>query len=453
MNIYDYLFDSWIKKDNTINSISDIRKWIDKIKQNTNVVVTKIKLSECKSWHLDNSNGYIKNYNSSFFTIVGLEQKKNNFIHHQPILLQEEIGYLGIISKIIDNTLYFLMQAKIEPGNVNKVQISPTIQSTKSNFTQKHGGSKPAYIDYFINSERYLVIIDQIQSEQSSRFFKKRNRNIIIMIEDDIDLLDSHRWMTLGQIKELLRIDNLVNMDTRSVISAIPFHKANFNSDKTRDKALYYSLFNDNLFDKVGLYNRINNYKMFDESTTSHIPLTQLNHWDISEYEIFSNKYNEFKIIFCDIEIEGREVKRWNQPLIEACGEHLLGLFTMVENEIRYFLIKLISEIGTFDKLELGPTLQIHLNSIEKNQDSISTLFLYKIKNKSDILYDVNLSEEGGRFYNEVNRNIIIEIKKDETPDLPTDYFWIDYKTLLNFMEFNNIVNIQLRNLISLLEV
>lgn len=104
---------------------------------------------------------------------------------------------------------HFLMRTKIEPGNVNCVQISPMIQASKSNFTQKHGGKKLPYLDYFLNAGKYEIVVDQIQSEQSSRFYKKRNRNIILRVEEDIPLLSSHRWMTLGQIKRLMREDNL----------------------------------------------------------------------------------------------------------------------------------------------------------------------------------------------------------------------------------------------------
>lgn len=47
------------------------------------------------------------------------------------------------------------MQAKIEPGNVNRIQISPTIQATKSNFMQTHGGKAPAYLEYFSDEQNY----------------------------------------------------------------------------------------------------------------------------------------------------------------------------------------------------------------------------------------------------------------------------------------------------------
>ena len=73
-------------------------------------------------------------------------------------------------------------------------------------------------------------------------------------------------------------------------------------------------------------------------------------------------------------------------------------------------------------------------------------------KNRKGVKYDVVLSEEGGRFYHEQNYNIIIEVDKEDLP-ITNGYFWINYSTLCTLMQFNNCVNIQLRNLISLLEL
>ena len=141
----------------------------------------------------------------------------------QPIINQPEIGYLGILTKEINGTLYFLMQAKIEPGNVNCVQISPTLQATKSNYSQVHKGKKPAYLDYFVNVKPDHVLLDQLQSEQGARFLRKRNRNIIIKVDEDVEVLPDFRWMTLGQIKAFMHHDNMVNMDTRTVLSGIEY--------------------------------------------------------------------------------------------------------------------------------------------------------------------------------------------------------------------------------------
>ncbi|MCB6566926.1 NDP-hexose 2,3-dehydratase family protein, partial [Desulfovibrio desulfuricans] len=70
------------------------------------------------------------------------------------------------------------------------------------------------------------------------------------------------------------------------------------------------------------------------------------------------------------------------------------------------------------------------------------------------VLHNVLLSEEGGRFYHEQNHNVIIEIEKEEVYVSEEDgYFWVDYSTLNQLVQINNCLNIQLRNLISLLEV
>lgn len=421
--------------------IKDILDWVKYKNESIHVNITKTSLKECKYWFYDVERGVIRNRDNTFFQISGIRKHCNNeTIYEQPIILQNEIGYLGIICKEIDGKLYFLMQAKIEPGNINKVQISPTIQATKSNFTGVHGGATPAYLEYFKSAEKYEIVADQLQSEQSSRFYKKRNRNIIIKIDEEIEVLSSHKWMTLSQVKALLKINNIVNMDTRTVLSCLP---TRFNDTNVEE----------NQVDLTSIYHRINNFKMYDDSKVSLVPLHSLNNWAINEYEINSKTQSPFKVVFCDIEIEGREVRSWSQPLFEATGKALFGLFTCVEENTKKFLVKLTPEIGCFDKIEIGPTLQIEDFENAYGQDEVSNIFLDKLKRYEDVLHDVILSEEGGRFYHEENRNVIIEIDKNYLTNLSHHYFWVDYKSLSRLVMINNILNIQLRNLMSLLEV
>ena len=63
------------------------------------------------------------------------------------------------------------------------------------------------------------------------------------------------------------------------------------------------------------------------------------------------------------------------------------------------------------------------------------------------------LSEEGGRFYHEQNRNVIVEIGQDELADVPEGCIWTDYATLGYMVQINNCLNIQLRNLMSLIDL
>ena len=357
---------SWCISDSPINPTDTILSWIAERNKTVLVEIHKVPPEENGFWFYDQNEGCIRNQNRSFFAITGYRQTAGNAVISQPIILQEEIGYLGIICQEIGGVMHFLMQAKIEPGNVNKIQLSPTIQATKSNFTQKHGGKTPPYLEYFLDAAKYEIVVDQIQSEQSSRFYKKRNRNIIIRVDEEIPVLPSHKWMTLGQIKRLMRQDNLVNMDTRTVLSCIPFSKLELSrmellslSNGFLDKLLFCSV-----FEGIGenplpqIYQVINNQKMFDETTRQLVPLHELTDWEMKNGELVCKYPAPFKVVFCDISIEGREVKRWTQPLFEAIGIATFGLICCEENGILKFLVKVMPEVGCFDGVELGPTIQ-----------------------------------------------------------------------------------------------
>ncbi len=145
----------------SLHPTEEIFRWLEERKRNLEVRLDKISLEECKPWYYDENAGMIRNTRGTFFQITGLRwMQDTGEIVEQPIILQEEIGFLGIICCKINGVWHYLMQAKIEPGNMNHVQVSPTIQATKSNFTQQHGGAKPAFLDYFIHMSPDKVLVD-----------------------------------------------------------------------------------------------------------------------------------------------------------------------------------------------------------------------------------------------------------------------------------------------------
>lgn len=461
-NLLKELFQSWEMRDGNINNLDTIHGWIKEKNENTFVNVRKKAFGSDDTWLYHPEKHGIVHKSNCFFSIKGLVKQVNGtIIAEQPILIQEEIGYLGFICKVVDGVLNFLLQAKIEPGNVNKVQISPTIQATKSNFMQAHGGRKPLYLEYFMNKQKYDIIVDQIQSEHSSYFLGKRNRNIIIKVNEELDISPNYMWATLGEIKELLKIDNLVNMDTRTVISCIPFELELF--DKLERETICGHFHNRNIFnsmayeDNQSVHNKIvqymNDYKMLEPGERSVIDLLCLKSWGFNadKTEFRNKEKNAFKIIYCDVEIQGREVTRWSQPLIESGNIDILGLFQCSDNGIMKYLVKATPEIGCFDKIELGPSVQC--NPCEPTvKEAVTDLFLWKYQQKEHIVCDAVFSEEGGRFYKEQSRNVIIEIQPDELVESDLQgYFWCDYHSLNRLIQFNNIINIQLRNLLSLI--
>ncbi|MCT4545225.1 MAG: NDP-hexose 2,3-dehydratase family protein [Vallitalea sp.] len=446
-------------EENPFISTDKILEWLRYRNSNVNVNIQQIPFSEMADWYLDKNTGNIVHKNNKFFKIEGIDVKTNyGKINEwqQPIINQPEIGILGIITKKINGILYFLMQAKIEPGNINFVQLSPTLQATKSNYTQAHSGKKPEYLEYFLRNNK-KVLVDQLQSEQGTRFLKKRNRNIIIEVNEEIPVYEDFCWMTVGQIKKLMTYNNVINMDTRSVISTIPFNLINKNiNNDNKDKLIEITNSNSMFLSMIHNKNTINtideilqwltDIKVKYELQVKCIALNKVK-WINNNHTIYNDN---FSILAANIQIENREVKTWNQPLIKSSREGIIAFLVKKIEGIYYFLVQGVIEPGNFDIVEMGPTVQcipnIYLNSSENKWP----FFLKDITDakKENILYSSYQSEEGGRFYREQNKNMIIKVGDDFSIKVPSNYRWLTLGQLNYFLKYNNLINIQARSLL-----
>lgn len=448
---------------NPFNSFDDIVKWLSKRNQVIKVSVEETQFSLLENWLFDKKTGNLRHKTGKFFSVDGLRVKKDtDFITQwcQPIINQAEVGYLGIITKEFDGVLYFLMQAKIEPGNVNCVQLSPTLQATKSNYTQTHAGKAPKYLEYFKNVTQDQILVDQLQSEQGARFLRKRNRNIIIKIDEEIDVYEDFRWLTLGQIKKLILQDNLVNMDSRTVISAITFSDQKL--IREHNSSLYSSFGHELLLSSMicsgknslsNLMSWLTSLKSMCNLKVDQIALNEVSDWIVTDTEIChkSNKY--FKIIGVNVHIENREVKDWCQPIVKPM-EHGICVFLIKKIYGTYhFLVQAKFECGNFDMYEFAPTVQC-LQSELLNTSSDKHYFINDVNNakKENIIIDTYQSEEGGRFYKEQNRNMVIKVDENFSEELPRNYAWMTLGQLNSFLKYNNFVNIQARSILSALQ-
>lgn len=448
---------SLLTQENPFNCTSQLRDWIRQRNKEVVVDVEKIPFAEMRSWH-SNEDGSIAHDSGRFFSIVGIDvQTDYGDISHwrQPIILQPEVGYLGILTKEINGVLYCLMQAKIEPGNVNCVQISPTLQATKSNYSRVHAGKSPNYLEYFVNAKPENIILDQLQSEQGARFLRKRNRNIIIKVDEDVPVLPDFRWMTLGQIKELMHEDNMVNMDTRTVLSGLkisdyitPFDGVNGMSDFGKGMILSSNT-NHSLISTRDHLSWLTSLKAKYDLFVNLCPILDMPGWRKTDYEIVRDDEKFFKIIGVNVTISNREVSSWCQPLVQPMQQGLCAFIVKKINGVYHFLVQAKLECGNFDVLELAPTVQCLTGNIDDYPQRPEFVDYVLNAPRSQIRFDTLQSEEGGRFYKEQNRNLIIEVDDSFPTELPPRYTWMTLRQIYKFLRFNNYINIQARSLIS----
>jgi len=443
----------------------NVMKWLAEQNNRVSVRVNKVSFRDMSGWIFADT--AIRHESGRFFSIEGIRINTNwGSIPQwdQPIINQPEIGYLGFIAKEFRGVLHFLVQAKIEPGNVNHVQLSPTLQATRSNYSQVHKGRKPLYLEYFRNARPDQIMVDQLQSEQGARFLKKRNRNIIIRLEEDIPLYENFVWLTLGQIKRLMQFDNLVNMDTRTVISGVPFGQFepevidifNFIGHQNEIDEIQGAFLRSALSTKISLHSFENIIAFLTQLKCTYdlhihpVPLVDLHDWVVDEEEIYNTQRKYFKIIGVDVEIGNREVVTWSQPMVEPAQEGLCAFVCKKINGLLHFAVQAKLECGNHDIIEFAPTVQCLTGNYRQTPKKTLPFLDYVLNAPPDnVLFDCMQSEEGGRFYKEQNRNMIV-MAGDEIPvELPERYIWMTLNQLYKFLIFNNYLNIQARSLIA----
>lgn len=450
-------------------STQDILSWM---KQQNDEVVSNIKqvaLTEMKGWSYRDDR--IRHDSGKFFSIDGIRintNYRNTPEWDQPIINQPEIGFLGFIVKKLDGVMHFLMQAKIEPGNLNIVQLSPTLQATRSNYTRIHGGKSPTYLEYFNGEKDVIVLVDQLQSEQGARFLHKRNRNIIVEVNEneELEVKTGFIWASLGQIKELLCYSNIVNMDSRTVISCIKFgsysehslklldvvkNMAGIDSSKS-DSFMYSVLSADNhLHDLQDIIQWITSLKFKYELDVKPVGLSEMNHWTYDGNTIHHEDNKYFDVIGCRVEIGNREVISWDQPMVRSAQEGLMGFIVKKIDGIYHFLVQAKLESGNFDVVEMAPTVQCLTGNYRKGKNEYTIPYLEQVLNAPEdkIWYSSYQSEEGGRFFQEQNLNIIVEVGDEFPIEIDENYYWMTLNQMLSFVTYNNYLNIAARSLLS----
>ena len=216
-----------IRDDNQINTLDYVINWFNKKREESDMTVQEIGINDLDKWDVSSTTGNISHESKGFFEIIGVKVS-NTFDREvgkkgwtQPMIANNPGGILGLLMKKFNGIPHYLVQAKAEPGNIGKLQLSPTLQATTSNLLKAHGGTKPLFAEYFDEEENPNIVYAKWQSEDGGRFHLKSNYNMIVEVNEDEELTipDYFIWVTLFQIKQLLKIENFVGPHIRGIIS------------------------------------------------------------------------------------------------------------------------------------------------------------------------------------------------------------------------------------------
>ena len=414
-------------------------------------VVREVPLSALPRWQLGT---VLRHDTGRFFTVEGVAVETSfgpTPRWTQPILVQPEIGMLGFLVKRIAGTLHFLVQAKMEPGNRTMVQLAPTVQATPSNYLRVHAGRSTPYLEHFVEPTRGRVLLDQLQSEQGSRYLRKRNRNMIVELPPDHELAvePDFSWLTLRQIRELLVTGNTFNLNARTVLSCISYAGTAPAGDGWREAVLASQLAAVDDDDVRRVASWLTDFKSALTLDVRRIPLAELDQWICDGESIRHASGRFFRVLGVSIEAANREVPTWAQPMIEPTRDGVLAFVCQRRDGVLQFLVQARAEPGFIDTAELGATLQLSPGNYDPGK--LPPLAEYLDAPADRIRLRALQSEDGGRFYHDEKLHSIIELPEGEPVDAPPNYRWMTLAVLKRVMACGYHVSVEARSLIACL--
>lgn len=422
-------------------SLADCLAWLNRRRAKHPPPVRSIPFSELDGWSFNAATGNLAHRSGRFFSIEGMNirvEGPETRSWDQPIIVQPEVGILGFLATEFSGTLHFLVQAKMEPGNPRAIQISPTVQATQSNYTGVHQGRVVPYVEYFLEPGHGHVLADVLQSEHGSWFFRKVNRNMVVEIQEGVPVHEDFQWLTLGQIGRLLRLDNTVNMDARTVLSCLPT-----SSSGTRA-----------LMSDTELLSWLVDQRARWRVQTQPIPLLRTRRWSRGTHAIERADGRYFTVRAASVRASGREVEQWSQPLLRPVERGVLAFLVRHFDSVPHLLVQARVEGGLVDGVELGPTVQCAPRNYPPREARNRPPFLDTVLDAPSrrVLYRAVHSEEGGRFDSAENTCLFVSVDDSDVPErTPPGYAWATVDQLNSLVRHGQYVNIQARTLLSVM--
>ena len=394
----------------------NIFNWLNNQKKKQFLIIKNKDLSKLNKWIYSKREIYHKS--KKFFRIAGIRIQSNFYNKKswdQPIIVQNEIGILGIIKN--KKTNKYLLQAKVEPGNINKIQISPTVQATRSNYSRIHGGKTIPFLKYFLRRNKNF----SLQTEQAFRYYNKKNSNIFTYVNKKIDIDEKFRWFSKIEIFNLLKEKNLINMDTLSVFSSfIKKKKIDFPLNNKKKMVNWRNSLNKKYF----LKNKI-------------ISLSSIKNWNLTKKKINHKTNNYFSVIGIKVKTNKREITEWYQPIIMGSEMAFAGYLIKKFKNTNHYLCRYILKPGSKESTFSCSVNTSKLKNYKKNKDltnfqkNLISKYFTKSKN---ILYDNVLSDEGGRFYHSQIKYMACKLDKNQNIQLPDSYIWLSQNQIIDLI-------------------
>jgi oxidase EvaA len=448
-------------------SLLEFRRWRADIVAKSAFSIRPIPFASSREWSF--VDGILRHRTGGFFALAGLAvaaRTRELDGREQLVILQPETAINGFLLRRRRGRAELLFQGRVEPGNIEAMQLAPTVQSTEANYRRLHGGGPTAFLEWFTGERGGRILYDELQSEEGTRYYGKYNRNVVVEMPEapDCELPAAFRWYDLEAIRAFAITSNVLNTDARSVLAGLdwmlladpsgPFAR---HARGTFGALLRASLLAgadaDDLPDG-DLLAWLQRLRVRASVRHSVLTLPSLRNWVIEPDAIRERKREHG---FCArqfaIHAAGREVASWDQPLIDSDGVGRLALIFQERDGVTRLLVKASHEIGFLEGVQCAPSLTISPGASPNLADPVEAelLELLSDSRRSVRMASCRQSEEGGRFERDENDyQVALLDPAVRIPESPF-YRWLTLAQVRRLIQVPGTFSIEFRGVLALL--
>ena len=202
--------------------IEAVLSWLTEIRACAEIDCQPCALSSVPGWERDTHE--LRRRDGRYFRIFGVEVESDAREvpgWTQPMVQPVETGIAAFVTRRIGGLLHFLVQARMEPGVWNLIELGPTVQWLPGVPTDED--QAPYLLEEVITGTAGVVRHRSTQCEEGGRFYRYATENIVLELDpaDDRPAPPNYTWVTLSQLNTLIRYGNHLNIEARSVLACL----------------------------------------------------------------------------------------------------------------------------------------------------------------------------------------------------------------------------------------
>ncbi len=169
------------------------------------------------------------------------------------------------------------------------------------------------------------------------------------------------------------------------------------------------------------------------------------------ETGVISHRSGEFfSIIGVETTNASREVSGWDQPFVYQREMGVLGILRARFDGVYHYLLNAKFEPGNTLLYQLSPTLQATYSNLKTAHGGRVPKFseFFVDAPEESIVYKQWLAEDGGRFFEKSNLNMLVEVDPADLPEIPEDFRWFTLSQIKQLLLEDNYINPHVRSIL-----